>query len=100
MTDAAPGLCEWFALCANEATGSTFHPILNDVPTCDRCHKFATGETRLPRDEKDTSVGLRPPAIVSPGDFCLRCQRPLQNTRECIQTGICADCWTEEDGSV
>jgi hypothetical protein len=29
--------CEWFALCANPATGTTPHPILGDVPTCDRC---------------------------------------------------------------
>ena len=38
--------CHWFALCRNDATGSTPHPILGDVPTCDRCHKFATGENR------------------------------------------------------
>ena len=39
-------LCMWFALCDRPATGTTPHPILGDVPTCDRCHKFATGKAR------------------------------------------------------
>lgn len=39
-------LCRWFALCDREATGTTPHPILGDVLTCDRCHKFATGQER------------------------------------------------------
>lgn len=30
-------MCEWFALCTNEATGIIAHPILGDVPICDRC---------------------------------------------------------------
>jgi hypothetical protein len=34
--------CEWFALCPRPATGTTPHPVLGDVPTCDKCHKFAT----------------------------------------------------------
>jgi hypothetical protein len=34
--------CQWFAYCTNEATGTTPHPILGDVPTCDRCHRAAT----------------------------------------------------------
>lgn len=38
--------CEWFALCDRAATGTTPHPILGAVPTCDRCHEFATGEER------------------------------------------------------
>ena len=29
--------CEWFALCDHEATGTMAHPILGDVPICDRC---------------------------------------------------------------
>jgi hypothetical protein len=29
--------CEWFALCDNEAAGVVSHPILGDVPTCERC---------------------------------------------------------------
>ena len=38
--------CAWFARCTNEATGMTAHVILGAVPTCDRCHTFATGEDR------------------------------------------------------
>jgi hypothetical protein len=30
-------LCEWWAMCANEATGTMPHPIIGDVPICDRC---------------------------------------------------------------
>lgn len=29
--------CAWFALCTNEATGTLAHPVLGDVPICDRC---------------------------------------------------------------
>lgn len=36
-------LCEWFALCLRPATGTVHHPVLGDVPTCDRCHDFAEG---------------------------------------------------------
>ena len=32
-----PVRCEWFALCPNEATTTVSHPILGDVPVCDRC---------------------------------------------------------------
>lgn len=39
-------LCNWFAGCTNPATGTTPHPILGPVHTCNRCHKFATGEDR------------------------------------------------------
>lgn len=35
MTDTA--ICEWFALCDNPATTTRSHPILGDVPICDRC---------------------------------------------------------------
>lgn len=27
--------CRWFALCMNEATGTSNHPTIGDVPTCD-----------------------------------------------------------------
>jgi hypothetical protein len=40
-------VCAWFAYCENPATGVTPHPVLGDVPTCDRCHKFATGQDRV-----------------------------------------------------
>lgn len=29
--------CEWFALCDHEATTVRRHPILGDVPICERC---------------------------------------------------------------
>lgn len=37
----APARCQWFALCENEATGTTPHPVLGDVPTCPRCAALA-----------------------------------------------------------
>lgn len=30
-------MCQWFALCTNDAHGTVRHPILGNVPTCDRC---------------------------------------------------------------
>ena len=30
-------ICEWFALCDNEAVGAAKHPILEYVPICQRC---------------------------------------------------------------
>jgi hypothetical protein len=35
-------LCGWMSGCKRDATGTTPHPVLGDVPTCDKCHKFAT----------------------------------------------------------
>lgn len=29
--------CKWYALCANESVGHVAHPILGDVPICQRC---------------------------------------------------------------
>jgi hypothetical protein len=31
------GLCEWFALCRNQASGTLAHPVLGEVAICDRC---------------------------------------------------------------
>lgn len=33
--------CKWFARCGRSATGTTPHPVLGAVPTCDRCAAFA-----------------------------------------------------------
>jgi hypothetical protein len=50
-------ICQWFLLCDRPATGTTPHPVLGSVPTCDRCHKFATGEDRQsPKPPPDRSA--------------------------------------------
>jgi hypothetical protein len=33
----APPTCSWFALCDHPAAGVVHHPILGNVPTCQRC---------------------------------------------------------------
>ena len=33
-------MCEWFLRCTNEATHLEPHPILGEVPACDRCVKI------------------------------------------------------------
>lgn len=30
-------LCEWYALCSNVSVGTVTHPILGEVPVCERC---------------------------------------------------------------
>jgi hypothetical protein len=30
-------ICEWFLLCDNPADGVVVHPIIGQVPTCNRC---------------------------------------------------------------
>lgn len=32
-----PQICQWYALCANVADGTTWHPTLGYVPICTRC---------------------------------------------------------------
>jgi hypothetical protein len=29
--------CAWFALCDHDAVGTVEHPVLGDVPICQRC---------------------------------------------------------------
>lgn len=36
-----PSVCQWFLRCTNPATGKQPHPILGEVPICDRCRKLA-----------------------------------------------------------
>jgi hypothetical protein len=33
------GACQWFALCTNDAIKARPHPILGEVPICDRCDR-------------------------------------------------------------
>ena len=35
--------CNWFLKCTNEATVLIPHPLLGDVPACDRCAAMALG---------------------------------------------------------
>ncbi len=30
-------ICEWYLLCDHDAVGTTPHPVLGDVPICQRC---------------------------------------------------------------
>lgn len=55
----APAPCEWFLLCANEATTTRPHPVLGDVPCCDRCAAFV--------DSDDPAPPL-PDQVLDPGD--------------------------------
>lgn len=32
-----PVYCEWYALCMNSPDGTVTHPVLGEVPTCERC---------------------------------------------------------------
>ena len=36
--------CEWFALCGNYATHTRTHPVLGEVPICDRCEALTSKE--------------------------------------------------------
>lgn len=38
----APETCQWFALCDEPAAYMVSHPVLDWVPTCDRCTKTRT----------------------------------------------------------
>lgn len=36
-------VCGWFAMCGEFATGYQAHPVLGEVPICDRCKGRANG---------------------------------------------------------
>lgn len=40
--------CAWFALCGRAAVTTVAHPMLGDVPCCERCVEWAT---RGPREQ-------------------------------------------------
>lgn len=37
VTAAPVPMCAWWAMCTNLATGTRSHPVLGQVPICDRC---------------------------------------------------------------
>ena len=41
--------CEWFAMCENYAVTTRYHPILKDVPICNRCNEKMTRIARSAR---------------------------------------------------
>lgn len=41
LNETFPNRCRWFMRCQNTATSMTPHPILGEVPTCERCKRFA-----------------------------------------------------------
>jgi hypothetical protein len=41
--------CRWFARCTNKATTITPHSVLGNVPTCQKCHDFATKKQEVKR---------------------------------------------------
>lgn len=42
MAEAKPeGECRWFIGCTRPATTTVNHPILGDVPCCEKCADFA-----------------------------------------------------------
>jgi len=43
--------CEWFLLCDNEATQTEPHPIVGDVPICDRCKDKLTAIENLSKQQ-------------------------------------------------
>jgi hypothetical protein len=41
-------VCQWFALCTNLTDQCVSHPVLGDVPTCERCAAKLGLNRRLP----------------------------------------------------
>jgi hypothetical protein len=44
----ARGACRWFLKCTNDATTTRPHPILGNVPCCERCNRLADMEAVAP----------------------------------------------------
>ena len=56
--------CRWFLKCKNEATVLLPHPILGDVPCCDRCAKLAEAD---PKDLKSVDQLLEGDGVLTLG---------------------------------
>jgi hypothetical protein len=68
-------ICEWFATCDHAAVGTTPHPVLGDLPVCQRCaDKLGLDVTPLPFcDEcRDTDGWIDGPSYHSSG-WCGDC---------------------------
>lgn len=56
-------ICEWYALCTNQANGHVSHPILGAVPTCLRCKdrhgmEFMTADELAGRNPQQVRMEL------------------------------------------
>lgn len=40
----SPAVCQWFALCNAPAVRSVPHPVLGEVPCCEKHARFAEGK--------------------------------------------------------
>lgn len=73
------GPCRWWAMCDNPATTTELHPILGDVPICDRCVAKLRKIQGLDEAEGDTCVRCRKgtmevgDTMYGPQERCNRC---------------------------
>lgn len=44
-----PQECQWFPACGMEATHTQSHPVLGEVPICDRCQHWYDEQVRQVR---------------------------------------------------
>lgn len=47
-------VCAWFVRCTNDADGTLPHPILGDVPCCNRCASLV-GEVLQPFTDQEVA---------------------------------------------
>jgi len=98
--------CAWWAGCHNDATTTEPHPILGDVPICDRCVSKLRKIEGLDEAEGDTCSRCRKgtmergETMTGPAERCNRCGWQHQ-VREDDDDG-CETCrgWDPDDQSV